>query len=591
MNKKINYLLLVLLLLVVVWCSYQMLALPLWGHYTLFQFSATWVFLVLLAKEIFPRSFNNYYLLLSSLTGVLLAIGFPTSPFTLVMFIGFVPLLIVEQLISEEREGPNKKRVFGYSYNAFVIWNILTTYWVGNTAYIGGVVAILVNALFMSVPIILFHQTKKYLDRNLAYAAFIANWLAWEYLHLNWEISWPWLTLGNSFAQYPSWVQWYEFTGVFGGSLWILLLNVLIFNGLIAKSGSAIVWHKPTLLKGTLLILLPIFMSLGRYYTYQEVGEKVEVVVVQPNYEPHYEKFAISREQQLKRFVELSESALTPNTEYLVFPETSLGMFKNRQLGKEPYTRTLKDMVNKYPKLKLVTGLITNKEYEEGEAHSIAVRTYIDPRKGDTIYWELYNSAIQITAGEAEIPIYFKSKQVPGAEMMPYPQLFFFLKPLADKLGGSLSGHGKQKLRSAFKGASGNVGPVICYESVYGEYTTGYIKQGANALFIITNDGWWDNTAGHQQHLKFASLRAIETRRDIARSANTGISCFLNQKGDILQATAYEEMGTIKGDIRLNKEISFYVKWGDIIGRIGVFLSILLLLNTFVKGQMRNKRG
>ena len=586
MNKKTEYPLLFILLCIVVGSSYQMLQLPLWGHYPLLQFSATWIFLVLLLKKIFPASFNNYYLLLSSLSGLLLAIGFPISPFTPVMFIGFVPLLIVEQLISEGRERPNKKQVFGYSYNTFVIWNILTTFWVGNTAYIGGVVAILVNALFMSVPIILFHQTKKYLDRNLAYTAFIANWLAWEYLHLNWEISWPWLTLGNSFAQYPSWVQWYEFTGAFGGSLWILLLNVLFYNGLIAKSGKAIVWDKSTLLKGMLLILVPIFISLGRYYTYEEVGEKVEVVVVQPNYEPHYEKFSVSRKQQLERFIDLSEAALTENTAYLVFPETSLGMFKNRQLGKEPYTRTLRDMVNKYPKLNLVTGLITNKEYQKGEAHSPAVRTYIDPRRGDTIYWELYNSAIQISAGEEEIPIYFKSKQVPGAEMMPYPKLFFFLKPLADKLGGSLSGHGKQKLRSAFRGTAGKVAPVICYESVYGEYTTGYIKQGANALFIITNDGWWDNTAGHRQHLKFASLRAIETRRDIARSANTGVSCFLNQKGDILQATAYEEMGTIKGNIRLNKEITFYVRWGDIIGRIGVFLSILLLLNTFVKGKM-----
>jgi len=588
MNKKIKYPLLLISLATVIWSSYQMLHLKLWGHYPLFQFSATWVILVLLAQGVFPKSFNNYYLLLSALSGILLAIGFPTSPLTPVMFIGFVPLLIVEQLISDSRAGPNKKQVFGYSYNAFVIWNILTTFWVGNTAYVGGVVAILVNALFMSVPIILFHQTKKYLDRNLAYTAFIANWLAWEYLHLNWEISWPWLTLGNSFAQYPSWVQWYEFTGVFGGSLWILLLNVIFYRGLIAKSGKEIIWDKPTLVKGGLLILLPILFSFGRYYTYEEVGKEVEVVVVQPNYEPHYEKFVVSRKQQLERFIELSESALTANTAYLVFPETSLGMFKNRQIGKEPYTRTLRDMVNKYPKLNLVTGLITNREYKEGEAHSPAVRTYVDSRRGDTIYWELYNSAVQISSDSEEIPIYFKSKQVPGAEMMPYPQLFFFLKPLADKLGGSLSGHGKQKLRSAFKSASGKVAPVICYESVYGEYTTGYVKQGANTLFIITNDGWWDNTSGHRQHLKFASLRAIETRRDIARSANTGVSCFINQRGDILQATTYGETTTIRGNIHLNEEISFYVRWGDIIGRIGVFLSVLLLLNTFVKGKMKN---
>ena len=154
---------------------------------------------------------------------------------------------------------------------------------------------------------------------------------------------------------------------------------------------------------------------------------------------------------------------------------------------------------------------------------------------------------------------------------------------MADKLGGSLAGHGKQAIRAAFTSQAGGVAPVICYESVYGEYTTGYVRHGANALFIITNDGWWDNTAGHIQHMKFASLRAIETRRDIARSANTGISCFINQRGDIRNKTSYDEPIAIKNSILMNDTITFYVRWGDIIGRIGVFVTLLLLLNTFVK--------
>jgi len=409
---------------------------------------------------------------------------------------------------------------------------------------------------------------------------------------LNWEISWPWLTLGNGFAQYPSWVQWYEYTGAFGGSLWILVANYLIFKWLVGiqqlnPSGTRIPLflkgHKSEFLKIGLLILLPIIVSLVMYATYEERGASAEVVVVQPNFEPHYDKFSVPDREQLQRFIQLSENALTQQTDYLIFPETSFGMIENNRLGKESITRRLKELVEDYPKLNLVTGLITNRRYEEGEVHSPAVREYIDKRRGDTIYWELYNSAVQISANRDDIPIYYKSKQVPGAEMMPYPKLFFFLKPLADKLGGSLAGHGKQATRTAFKSEAGGVGPIICYESVYGEYTTGYVRHGANALFIITNDGWWDNTAGHKQHLKFAALRAIETRRDIARSANTGISCFINQRGDIRQTTQYEEAIAIRGTIKMNDRITFYVRWGDIIGRIGVFVALLLLLNTFVK--------
>ena len=589
MNKKIKYPILFLLLLLIIGSSYQMLQLPLWGYWTLLQFISTWSFIVLLLEKRFSRfPQNSRWLFLSTLSGLLLAIGFPTSPLTPIMFIGFVPILMIERELSQHKEGPSKAVLFRYSYHAFVVWNILTTFWVGNTAYIGGVVAILTNSLFMSVPIVLFHQTSKVLRRNFAPAAFIAYWLAWEYLHLNWEISWPWLTLGNSFAQYPSWVQWYEYTGAFGGSFWILLVNVLVVKWLITDKEMAIRWDTKVLLKIGGIILIPIMISLGIYHSYEEQGALSEVVVVQPNFEPHYEKFAVPQRDQLEQFVSLSKEALSTNTNYLVFPETSLGVFYNKNVGKERYTRSLKELVDEYPKLNLVTGLVTRKIFRRGEEelHTRATRTHIDRTRRDTIYWELYNAAVQISAETDSIPIYFKSKQVPGAEMMPYPQLFFFLKPLADKLGGSLSGHGKQKERTAFKSSSGGVGPMICYESVYGEYATGYVRHGANALFIITNDGWWDNTPGHLQHLKFASLRAIETRRAIARSANTGISCFVNQRGDILQATKYNEATAIRGQIPMNNNYTFYVRWGDVIGRIAVFLTILLLLNSFVKSKM-----
>src|SRR5574343_444659 len=69
--------------------------------------------------------------------------------------------------------------------------------------------------------------------------------------------------------------------------------------------------------------------------------------------------------------------------------------------------------------------------------------------------------------------------------------------------------------------------PAVCYESVYGDFMAKYIRSGAEVICIITNDGWWGNTPGHRQHLAYAKLRAIETRKQIIRSANTGISCFV----------------------------------------------------------------
>ena len=122
------------------------------------------------------------------------------------------------------------------------------------------------------------------------------------------------------------------------------------------------------------------------------------------------------------------------------------------------------------------------------------------------------------------------------------------------------------------------IAPVICYESVFGEYITSYVQKGAQLIFIITNDGWWKNTPGYKQHMSFARLRAVETRRSIARSANTGISCYINQRGDVMQPTKWWVEASVKGKLNINSTITFYVKYGDYIARISLFSSILLLM-------------
>jgi apolipoprotein N-acyltransferase len=550
-------------LLLAAFVAWRMFALDqerlLWGYLPLFFFAAAWAGIVLAAA---PKNWRR--LGLSTLSGVLLALAFPPLPFTFLMFVAWIPLLWLQEEMREE----SNWQVFKYAFHAFMVWNILTTYWVTNAAFIAGLFAISVNSLLMSIPFLLFHWSRRKLPR-LAGASFIAFWLAFEYIHLRWELSWPWLTLGNAFAQYPSWVQWYEYSGVFGGTLWILLVNALLVRKRFWQAGLA--------------MGLPLVISLVWYYNYEEKGgEPVEVVVVQPNYESHYEKFDVPEREQLSRFLSLADSAITPQTRYLVFPETSFGPLRDRDIGREPSTAGLQDWVEKHPEVSLITGLTLFHIFEPEEAHSPNVR--VSKQGNSDIYYESFNGATQFGAGQGEYPIYKKSKLVPGAESFPYGRLLFFLKPIVDKLEGSTAGLATQPERAVLTGRQGlRVAPVICYESVYGEYHGGYIRKGAQLSAIITNDGWWDNTAGYRQHLRFASLRAIETRRDIARSANTGISAYINQRGDILQATKYEEAAAIRATVRPNEQITFYVKWGDMIGRIALFLALLVGLNAFVK--------
>jgi apolipoprotein N-acyltransferase len=553
----------------------------LWGYRPLVLFLAGWSFLVLTRAAWISRKrdYNWRRLGLSTLSGVLLAVGFPDIiPLPLLMFAGFVPLLIVEDEIT--REGGRGRKIFRHAYHAFVVWNVISTYWVANSALAAGIFAIWVNSLLLCIPFMLFHATRKVMPR-LSYLALMVYWMSFEYIHLNWELTWPWLTLGNSFAEFPSWVQWYEYTGVFGGSLWILGVNALIFKAWKQYREQGKIPAGPAL-RISALVLFPIAFSLWIYYGYEEKGEEREIVVVQPNFEAHYEKFDIDETEQLNRFLELTAREVDENTDYVVYPETSFGYVETSQINEYPAIRRIRDFMRPYPDLKVATGLNAYRDFLPGEKHTRAVRER-QGRDGQVIYFEVLNAAAQLSNRDEEVPVYRKSKLVPGPEIFPYREALFFLEPLVDKLEGTTAGVGTQPERSVFSSSSGKVGPAICYESVFGEYYTGYIRQGAQAIFIMTNDGWWDNTAGHRQHLYFASLRAIETRRSIARSANTGISAFINQRGDILQPLPYNVTGAIKGTIRFNDEITFYVLWGDMIARLSLFVAALLLLNTVVK--------
>ena len=154
-----------------------------------------------------------------------------------------------------------------------------------------------------------------------------------------------------------------------------------------------------------------------------------------------------------------------------------------------------------------------------------------------------------------------------------------FIDKLVQGIEGGIGNFGTQKERTVFSTNTGaNIGIAICYESIYGDYYRDYVLAGANVMGIITNDGWWKNTAGHKQHLSYASLRAIETRRSIARSANTGISAFINQKGDIESQTKWLEEAYLNKELNLNNKITIFVKYGDIIGRVSGFLFFLFML-------------
>jgi apolipoprotein N-acyltransferase len=523
-----------------------------------------------------------FYALLS---GFLLSLGWPEiGNFPYAIFVAFVPLLWVEDKFLEQ----NQKHTFGYFYLAFFTWNLLTTWWIYYASFFGAVMAIVLNALFQTIVFQAFHYARKQMGAKKGYFAFFALWIAFEYLHLNWELSWPWLTLGNAFANHPSWIQWYEYTGVLGGSFWILLLNYFSFK--LLKNAV----KKQRFYVFANIFLLLIFTSLPLYFSgrikkqWEDNGKEKEIVVVQPNIDPYNEKFNPETiDLQLQKMLQLAEQKTTSQTAFIIFPETALPFtIWENEIEENPQYKAIMKLKNKFPHACILIGISSAKYYENPQEKSPTAR-YI-PRAD--LWYDSYNTALFIDENN-RLTFYHKSKLVLGVEKIPYPAVFKYFEKFAINLGGTTGSLGQQKERTVFQSRNGRIAPAICYESVYGEFMTKYIQNGAEAIAVITNDGWWEDTPGYKQHLAYARLRSIETRKSIARSANTGISAFIDSHGNIIQKSEWWKEDALRDSLKFNNHQTFYVKYGDYIGRLMSFLAVLILLFSIVRALTKEKHS
>ncbi|MEZ4914485.1 MAG: apolipoprotein N-acyltransferase [Chitinophagales bacterium] len=535
---------------------------------------------------------NVLFFILMLISAVLGFLAWPDINFFPLIFVAWIPLFMLEDIARNKNY--SLKKVFLFLYLQFLLWNVLTTWWVKNASLAGGILAFVFNSLFMTLPWLLFAYMRRKYTPLTSYIALLCFWMAFEYIHLNWELTWPWLTLGNVFAGFPQIVQWYSYTGVGGGTFWVILVNIVLFRQI--QKIQTYNWHEarnivqllrkvlPHSLLALGLFVVPIVISLIIYSNYTEKGEVVECIVLQPNIDPYNEKFNDAyADEQLSRFIALSLSEISPQTRYVFWPETSLpGYVWKQQFWQTSSIKKIVTAFKDYSQVQLIIGATVLNLYPKDEARTATARPLNKFDVANSDWYDVYNAAIGLDSTQ-HFQLYIKSRLVPGVERMPYPQLFRFLENFAIDLGGISGSMGVQDEADVITFGNNAVAPVICYESVFGEYVTEYVRKGANIIAIITNDGWWGNTPGHRQHLRYASLRALETRRDIARSANTGISAFINQRGDIRQATTYETEAVIKDTVHANTELTFYVRYGDYLYRLALLGAIFFLLRLIIR--------
>ena len=490
----------------------------------------------------------------------------------LTLLAGFVPLLWVSASYDASRRSWWK--VFGWAALTFALWNALTIWWIWYATPVGPPAATLASTTMNMIAFMLFHTVSKKVPKALAYTTLVTAWIATEYWYTVGDFSWPWLILGNGFSHEVWAVQWYEYTGVFGGTLWVLLSNILIFEALRARTVRR--WTA-----AACVVAVPIAVSLAIWGSWEQPDEgAAEVSIVQPNVDC-YDKFHGDTERQEENILDLLND-VPAGAQFILLPETAVpGYYREPALSDfwlgaadtpGEFWQVLADTLrSRHPGALLIAGANTTRHYPAG-AQTETARA---ERFGNG-YYDVFNTAVGLdSAGRTQL--HHKGRLVIGVENTP-TWVFDVLKFLVIDLGGTLGQIGKGQHGTAFEHDGIKTGPAICYEGLYGDFYGDFVRRGAQFMAIISNDGWWRDTPGYKHLFTISRLRAIEHRRAIARSANTGRSGFISARGDVGETLGWEERGVISARVPLNSELTFYTRYGDYPARISEYVLLLCLL-------------
>ena len=524
---------------------------------------------------------KNLFLALTS--GLLLGVPWIIPSFFFLIFIAWVPFFQLEKNLHNNR---NRHALLNYVFPGFLLWNLLGAWWVMQAQWLGAILIFLANSLLQALVFWSASRVRSSLKIPLI-IPFLFIWLGYEYFHNIWDLAWPWFNLGNALVTAPKLIQWVEFTGVRGGSLWIILVNFAVFKAYESYQNRRFRIMVPVALGILLLLLVPAFFSYQMYCNFQKGEESVKIALIQPNLDPYTEKFVPEKQaRHLEEFFKTADNILDDDTQYLLGPETLIvQQIDEENPSASPYYRQLVDFQEKHPGLNCLLGVHS---YRKLDSH-IPPGSRFNREKG--FYYEAFNTALFLAPG-ADPQFYHKTKLVPIFERMPFVQYLSFLGKFSLELGGYNGTYSNRQESTNFESPDGSMSilPILCFESVFGPYCAQNLTEKKGFICMITNDGWWKNTSGYRHHYNFSPIRAIECRRDLVRVANTGISAIIDARGMVMTQTPWWEKATLKGEVHLRKGRTFFARHGDWLGRISLALGVFLTIGSILRSVFHAKR-
>jgi apolipoprotein N-acyltransferase len=533
---------------------------------------------------------GNFALAVAS--GLFLGFSFPPVPLGFLAFVGFIPLLF---LLDRVEIGSPALR---YSYVSFLVFNVVTLYWVGGFTHgrdvflmIGGAALLIIHPLFFLVPIVAYLLVKKYLGGRFALLMFAFLWVSFEWIHSLGQLGFPWLTVGNSQSMDIAHIQFITLTGVYGISFWIVSVNALLYFLLRKLTQAEWALKSPraalTFALTIAILLIPVIHGKAVLSESSQIKHQspVRIGVLQPDLDP-WKKWEVGHQEQLETYIGLSRPLVEKQPHLVLWPETAIA-FRILTPKYAPVHEELRNWVDGTG-CGLLTGFADITFYDSADAprgsHTV---------QGTTIHYEDFNAIMLLEPRSARVQKYAKMRLVPFGERVPYAEHLTFLAD-AVKWDVGISGWGIGRDTTVFTMMSGErqvkFSAMVCYESIYPELVSRFVKKGAEFLVVITNDSWYGKTSGPYQHAYYAALRAIENRRPVVRCANGGISCFIDPYGRISQATELFTQASIVGETEPSNENTFYSTQGDLFARVCTVVATLALLGAFIGKFTRRTR-
>jgi apolipoprotein N-acyltransferase len=496
---------------------------------------------------------------------VLLALSFPPFNLSVLQIPAFVLLIRLSLLCK------TKSQVVFYAYPSFVLWNLFSTYWLMMATVAGGAAAIVANAAIMLIPLLLIRQFFLSEMHPVIISFFAASlWVGYEFLHHNWDLAWPWLTLGNGWSNLTGLVQYISITGVFGISFWVVFTAALMASYLQKPDKKMLT---ASVISFFLMPLLSVLMFFG---VSEREGEPLEVAIVQPNSDSYIRFGGLpSLDALLEKLLTLSDEARTDQTDVILWPENAID---SSLPANSPYFERIRDSLSVWnTQLITGTGLV---EFYDGNDRPTVTRVTQNGRN-----YKVFNAAIFLRPDEPS-EIYHKGNLVPIVERFPFLNFFHTIDRFGWVDWGAHMGYGLGTETNNFDINGARAPALICYDSVFSGWVNRFVDKGANFLTIVTNDGWWGDSHGHIQHFAFARLRAIEHRMWIARSANNGISGIISPDGRVHVETEYWTEAAFSHTIYTNNQPTFYSRFGNWVGYMSVISGALgIALVVFRKNE------